>query len=202
MNLGLYLARQFSNRWIFLLQPFPYRGRILFVRSSHRLLWRQSPGSQIASHRPHRNLQIKLSGQQLSHRFPRPQRKGQAQLVRATADNVAHRRGCLMRCQSRNGRPSSTSCFQCSTSYAFHKAHPAAHRTSSYSEDPSRLVCERPFSTAWTTRRRRSSWASPGRERASCFSMPDTLSHLLSECHLYYAPISNETANMIEKMVL
>jgi IS5 family transposase len=34
MNLRLKLARQFSNRWIFFLQPFPHRGRILFIRSA------------------------------------------------------------------------------------------------------------------------------------------------------------------------
>jgi hypothetical protein len=44
-----------------------------------------------------------------------------------------------MRCQSRNGRPSSTSCFQGPTSYAFHQPHPTAHRTASYPENPSRL---------------------------------------------------------------
>jgi hypothetical protein len=139
MNLGLTRSRQFSNRGVFFLQPFPYRGRILFVRSSHRLLRGQAPGAQIASHRPHRNLQIEFSRQQLLHRFPRPQCKRQAQLVRTTADNAAHRRGCLTRCQSRNGRPSSTACFQAPTSYAFHQPHPAAHRTSSYPENPSRL---------------------------------------------------------------
>src|SRR3989442_14583079 len=121
MNLGLQLSRQFSNRWIFFLQPFPHCGRILFVRSSHRLLRGQTPGSQIASHRPHRNLQIEFSRQQILHRFPRPQCKGQVQLVRTTTDNVAHRRGCLMWCQSRNWRLSSTSRFQRSTSYAFHQ---------------------------------------------------------------------------------
>src|SRR6266404_335408 len=139
MNVGLKLSRLFSNRWIFFLQPFPYRRRILFVRSSHRFLRGQTPGSQIASHRPHRNLHIKFSRQQLLHRFPGPQRKGQAQLIRASAENVAHRGGCLMRCQSRNRRSSSTLCFQRPASYAFHHPHPAVHRTSSYSENSSRL---------------------------------------------------------------
>src|ERR1039457_1203096 len=50
-----------------------------------------------------------------------------------------------MRCQSRNRRSSSTSCFQCPTSYAFHKPHPAAHRTSSYPENPSRLGLRKTF---------------------------------------------------------
>src|SRR5271169_3664215 len=145
MNLGLKLSRLFSNRWILFLQPFPYRGRILFVRSSHRLLRGQTPGSQIASHRPHRNLHIKSSRQQLLHRFPGPQCKRQAQLVRTTTDNGAHRRGCLMRCQSRNRRPSSTSCLQCPTSYPFHQPHPAAHRTSRYPENPSCLGLRKTF---------------------------------------------------------
>src|SRR5207249_6586506 len=139
MNVGLKLSRLFSNRWIFFLQPFPYRRRILFVRSSHRFLRGQTPGSQIASHRPHRNLQIELSGQQLLHRVPGTQRNGLAQLIRASAENVAHRGGCLMRCQSRNRRSSSTLGFQRPASYPFHHPHPAVHRTSSYSEISSRL---------------------------------------------------------------
>jgi hypothetical protein len=82
MNLGLKLSRLCANRWIFFLEPFPYRSRILFVRSAHRLLWGQSPGSQVASHRSHGNLQSEFPRQQLLHGFPGPQRQGQAQLVR------------------------------------------------------------------------------------------------------------------------
>src|ERR1039458_8953668 len=190
MNLGLTLPRQFSNRGVFFLQPFPYRCRILFVRSSHRLLRGQTPGSQIASHRPHRNLQIELSREQLLHRFPGPQCKRQAQLVRTTADHVAHRRGCLTRCQSRNRRPSSTSCFQCSASFAFHQPHPSAHRTSSHPEHPSRLGLRKTFLDCLDN--------SPAevflgfsRERASIlFSHTRHTNTLPVVCHLYYALIS------------
>src|SRR5271165_6976666 len=87
----------------------------------------------------HRNLHIELSRQQLLHRFSGPQRKGQAQLVWATAENVAHRRGCLMRCQSRNRRSSPPLGFQRPSSFPFHHPHPAAHCTSSYPEDSSHL---------------------------------------------------------------
>src|SRR5260370_24303223 len=145
MNLRLKLSRQFSNRWIFFLQPFPHRGRILFVRAAHRLLRSQPPGAQIASHRPHRNLQIEFSRQQLLQRFSGPQRKGEAELVWTTTDNVTHRRGCLMRCQARNRRPSATSCFQRPTSYALHQPHPAAHRTTSYPENPGCLGLRKTF---------------------------------------------------------
>src|ERR1700674_4330070 len=191
MNLGLTLSRQFSNRGVFFLQPFPYRYRILFVRSSHRLLWGQSPGSQIASHRPHRNLQIELSQQQLLHRFPGPQREGQAQLVRTTAENVTHRRGCLMWCQSRNRRPSATPCFQCPTPSAFHQPHPAAHRTSRYPKNPSRLGLRKTFPNGL-----RDSPAKVflgfSRQRASILSFHARhTTTLSSECHLYYALISN-----------
>ena len=58
---------------------------------------------------------------------------------------MTHRRGCLMRCQSRNRRPSATSCFQRPTSYAFHQPHPAAHRTTSYPENPGRLGLRKTF---------------------------------------------------------
>src|SRR5437667_12764023 len=44
-----------------------------------------------------------------------------------------------MRCQSRNRRSSSTLGFQRPASYPFHHPHPAVHRTSSYSENSSRL---------------------------------------------------------------
>src|SRR5260370_41449902 len=50
-----------------------------------------------------------------------------------------------MRCQSRNRRPSSTSCFQSATPYAFHQPHPAAHRTASYPEDSSHLSLRKTF---------------------------------------------------------
>src|SRR5882724_5109807 len=145
MNLRLKLSCLGSNRGIFFLQPFPHRCRILFVRSSHRLLRGQTPGPQIASHRPHRNLHLELSRQQLLHRFSGPQRKGQAQLVRATAENVAHRRGCLVRCQSRNRRSSTPLRFQRPSSFPFHHPHPAAHCTSSYPENSSHLSLRKTF---------------------------------------------------------
>src|SRR6266849_5863844 len=201
MNLGLQLSRQFSNRWIFFLQPFPHCGRILFVRSSHRLLRGQTPGSQIASHRPHRNLQIEFSRQQILHRFPRPQCKGQVQLVRTTTDNVAHRRGCLMWCQSRNWRPSSTSRFQRSTSYAFHQPPPAAHRTSSYPENPSRLGLRKTFLNGLNGSPAKV-FLSFRRQRASIlFSHARHATTLPSDCHLYYAPISKAVRRIIRGIV-
>src|SRR5713226_773832 len=190
MNLRLKLSRQFPNRWIFFLQPFPYRGRILFIRAAHRLLWGQTPGAQIASHRPHRNLQIEFSRQQLLHRFSGPQRKGQAQLVWTTADNVPHRRGCLMWCQSRNRRPSATSCFQRPTSYAFHQPHPSAHRTSSYPEDSSHLSLRKTFLNCLNDSPPKV-FLSFRRQRASILvSHARQTNTLFSDCHLYYAPIS------------
>ena len=190
MNLGLKLSCLSSNRWVFFLQPFPHGHRILFVRSSHRLLRSQPPGSQIAPHRPHRNLQIEFSRQQLLHRFPGPQRKGQAQLVRATAENVAHRRGCLMRCQSRNRRSSSPLCFQRPSSFPFHQPHPAAHRTSSYPEHPSCLGLRKTFLNGLDDSPAKV-FLSFRRQRASIlFSHARHTNTLSFECHLYYAPIS------------
>src|SRR6266481_524689 len=190
MNLRLKLSRQFSNRWIFFLQPFPHRGRILFIRSAHRLLRGQTPGAQIASHRPHRNLQIKFSRQQLLHRFSGPQRKGQAQLVRTTADNVAHRRSCLMRCQSRNRRSSPPVCFQRPSSFPFHHPHPAAHCTASYPEDSSHLSLRKTFLNCLHDSSAKI-FLSFRRQRASILvSHARHTNTLFSECHLYYAPIS------------
>src|SRR5208283_2265369 len=190
MNLGLKLSRQSSNRWIFLLQPFPYRRRILFVRPSDRLLRGQTPGSQIAPYRPHRNLHLELSRQQLLHRFPGPQREGQAQLVWASTENVAHRSGRLMRLQPRYRRSPSTSSLQRMTSATFHQAHPTAHRTSSYPEDPRRFGLRK---TAQNSLNNSSAkvFLTFCRQRASIlFSHAQDTSTSFSECHLYYAPIS------------
>src|ERR1700758_3039206 len=191
MNLRLKLSCLCSNRWIFFLQPFPHRRRILFVRSSHRLLRGQAPGPQIASHRPHRNLHSKLSRQQLLYRFSCPQRKGQAQLVRATAENVAHGRGCLMRCQSRNRRSSSPLCFQRPVSFPFHHPHPAAHCTSSSPKDSSHLSLRKTFLNCLNDSPAKI-FLSFRRQRASILvSHARHTNTLFSECHLYYAPISN-----------
>src|SRR5882724_4308781 len=198
MNLRLKLARLGSNRWIFFLQPFPHRRRILFVRSAHRLLRGQTPGPQIASYRPHRNLHLELSRQQLLHRFSGPQRKRQAQLVRATAENVAHRRGCLMRCQSRNRRSSAPLCFQRPSSFPFHQPHPAAHCTSSYPEDSSHLSLRKTFLHGLNHSPAKV-FLSFRRQRASILvSHARHTNTLFPDCHLYYAPISNNRKTMEE----
>src|ERR1700686_4455081 len=198
MNLRLKLSCLGSNRWIFFLQPFPHRYRILFVRSAHRLLRGQTTGPQIASHRPHRNLHLELSRPQLLHRFSGPQRKGQAQLVRATAENMAHCRGCLMRCQSRNRRSSSPLCFQRPSPFPFHHPHPAAHCTSSYPEDSSHLSLRNTFLHCLNDSPAKI-FLSFRRQRASILVSharhPTTLP---SECHLYYAPISINEQNIVE----
>src|SRR6266481_298564 len=197
MNLRLKLSCLGSNRWIFFLQPFPHRRRILFVRSAHRLLRGQTPGPQIASYRPHRNLHLELSRQQLLHRFSGPQRKGQAQLVRATAENVAHRRSCLMRCQSRNRRSSPPVRFQRPSSFPFHHPHPAAHCTASYPEDSSHLSLRKTFLNCLHDSSAKI-FLSFRRQRASILvSHARHTNTLFSECHLYYAPISNERENTV-----
>src|SRR6266566_3729075 len=190
MNVGLLQSRQLSNRGVFFLQPFPHGHRILFVGSAHRLLRGQTPGSQIASHRPHRNFHSEPSRQQLLHRFPGPQGKGQAQLIRTTTENVAHRRGRLMRSQSRNGRPSSTPCFQRSTSGSFHKTHPAVHRTSSHPKNLSGLSLRKAFLNCLDYSSTKV-FLRFCRQRASILSSHARHTNTSrSVCHLYYAPIS------------
>src|SRR6266705_7193224 len=191
MNVGLLQSRQLSNRGVFFLQPFPHGHRILFVGSAHRLLRGQTPGSQIASHRPHRNFHSEPSRQQLLHRFPGPQGKGQAQLIRTTTENVAHRRGRLMRSQSRNGRPSSTPCFQRSTSGSFHKTHPAVHRTSSHPKNLSGLSLRKAFLNCLDYSSTKV-FLRFCRQRASILSSHARHTNTSrSVCHLYYAPISS-----------
>src|SRR5258707_6629211 len=195
MNLRLKLSCLCSNRGIFFFQPFPHRCRILFVRAAHRLLRGQTPGPQIASDRPHRNLHLELPRQQLLNRFSGPQRKGQAQLVRATAENVAHRRGCLMRCQSRHRRSSPPLCFQRPSSFPFHHPHPAAHGTASYPENSSHLSLRKTFLHCLHDSPAKI-FLSFRRQRASILvSHARHTNTLFSECHLYYAPISKPTSS-------
>src|SRR6266704_380455 len=200
MNVGLLQSRQLSNRGVFFLQPFPHGHRILFVGSAHRLLRGQTPGSQIASHRPHRNFHSEPSRQQLLHRFPGPQGKGQAQLIRTTTENVAHRRGRLMRSQSRNGRPSSTPCFQRSTSGSFHKTHPAVHRTSSHPKNLSGLSLRKAFLNCLDYSSTKV-FLRFCRQRASILSSHARHTNTSrSVCHLYYAPISMSGAFSLGKI--
>ncbi len=95
-----------------------------------------------------------------------------------------------MGCQSRNRRPSATSCSQRSTSYAFHQPHPAAHRTSSDPENPSRLGLRKTFLNGLNDAPAKV-FLGLARQRASIlFSHARHTTTLSFECHLYYAPIS------------
>src|SRR5712692_872264 len=96
-----------------------------------------------------------------------------------------------MWCQSRNRRPSATSCFQRPTSYAFHQPHPSAHRTSSYPEDSSHLSLRKTFLNCLNDSPPKV-FLSFRRQRASILvSHARQTNTLFSDCHLYYAPISN-----------
>jgi hypothetical protein len=111
-------------------------------------------------------------------------------LIGTTPDNEAHCRGRLMRSQSRNGRPSSTACFQGPTSDSFHKAHPAAHCTSSYPEDPSRLGLRKTFLNCLDHSPAKI-FLGFSRQRASILLWHARHTNTsTSICHLYYAPIS------------
>src|SRR5713101_6037906 len=96
-----------------------------------------------------------------------------------------------MWCQSRNRRPSATSCFQRPTSYAFHQPHPSAHRTSSYPEDSSHLSLRKTFLNCLNDSPPKV-FLSFRRQRASILvSHARQTNTLFSDCHLYYAPISS-----------
>src|SRR6267378_2875116 len=95
-----------------------------------------------------------------------------------------------MRGQSRNGRPSSTSCFQCPTSYAFHQPHPAAHRTSSDPKNPSRLGLRKTFLNGLNDSPAKVFLGFPRQRASILFSHARHTSTLSVVCHLYYAPIS------------
>src|SRR5271167_1767065 len=145
MNLRPILSCPGSNRGIFFLQPSPHRHRILFIRSSHRLLRGQSPSPQVPPHRPHRNLQTEAPRQQLLHRLSSPQGEGQAQLVGTPTDDQPHRASCLLRSQARNWRSPATSRLQGPSSASFDQSHPASHRTARYPEHVSRLGLRKTF---------------------------------------------------------
>src|SRR5271155_4861663 len=190
MNLRPKLPRGGANRGILFRQPFAHRHGILFVRAAHRLLRGQSPGAQITSYRPHRNLQRELAQQQLLHRFPGPQRKGQQQLLRASADYVAYGGGRLMRRQTRTRWSPATARAQSPPSHAFQQTHPAADGTARHAEDPRRLRLRKtlrdgfdhaPAQVLLTFRRQRASIR---------FFHARYTNTLFPECHLYYAPIS------------
>src|SRR5271168_1251000 len=96
-----------------------------------------------------------------------------------------------MRCQSRNRRSASPLCFQCPSSFPFHHPHPAAHCTSSYPEDSSHLSLQKTFLNCLNHSSAKI-FLSFRRQRASILgSHARHINTLLSECHLYYAPISN-----------
>src|SRR2546427_9693215 len=191
VNLGLFSLGLRPDGRVFLLQPSPHGGRVLFVGAPHRLLWRQTPGPQIAPHRPERHVHAEPSGQQLLHRFPRPQRERQTQLVRAPAQNQPHGGGCLRRSQARAGRPSATPGLQPRTPFSLPKAHPAVDRSSRHPEQPRGLgLCK-----ALANRlhhKPAQSLLRLGRKRTSILSFhvpndgPDS-----GTCQLFYAPISN-----------
>src|SRR5271154_6003463 len=98
-----------------------------------------------------------------------------------------------MWCQSRNRRSASPLCFQRPAAFPFHHPHPAAHGTSSYPEDSRHLSLRKTFLNCLND--------SPAkiflrfrRQRASILILGSHARHtitLFSECHLYYAPISN-----------
>src|SRR5437899_13044975 len=191
VNLGLFSLGLRPDGRVFLLQPSPHGGRVLFVGAPHRLLWRQTPGPQIAPHRPDRHVHAEPSGQQLLHRFPRPQRERQTQLVRAPAQNQPHGGGCLRRSQARAGRPSATPGLQPRTPFSLPKAHPAVDRSSRHPEQPRGLgLCK-----ALANRlhhKPAQSLLRLGRKRTRILSFhvpndgPDS-----GTCQLFYAPISN-----------
>ena len=191
MNLRLIPPRQPPNRGVFFLQPFPHGSRVLFVSSPHRFLRSQTPGPQITSHRPHRDFQIEFSGQQRLHRFSGPQGKGQAQLIGASAHNITHCRGCLMRRQPRNRRPPSTPCFQRPASGSFQQPHPPVHRAPRHSEDPRRFGLRKTLLNGFNDSPAKV-FLSFARQRAGIlfFHAPHTTTSP-SICHLYYALISS-----------
>src|SRR5713101_8557880 len=97
-----------------------------------------------------------------------------------------------MRCQSRNCRPSSTSCFQCPTSYAFQQPHPAAHRTASYPENPGRLGLRKTLLNSLDDSPAKIFLGFSWKRTSILFFHARNTTTLFRECHLYYAPISND----------
>src|ERR1700757_1912198 len=96
-----------------------------------------------------------------------------------------------MRCQSRNRRSSPPLCFQRPSSFPFHHPHPAAHCTAGYPEDSSHLSLRKTFPHCLNHSPAKI-FLSLRRQRASILvSHTRHTNTLFSDCHLYYAPISN-----------
>ena len=127
------------NCRVFLPKPLPYHLRVSLVCAAHRLLRRESPMAQVASHRPHRHLYPKPAPQELPYRFPRPQRERKLQLIRAAIADQPHGRGRLMRRKALNRRPASPTRSQASKSAGAALFYPVVHRLTRYAECPRRL---------------------------------------------------------------
>src|SRR5260370_5314629 len=95
-----------------------------------------------------------------------------------------------MRCQSRNRRPSSTSCFQRATPFPFHQPQPAAHCPSSDSENPSRLGLRKTFLNGLDNSTAKVLLGFSWQRASILFSHARNTITLFCDCHLYYAPIS------------
>lgn len=87
INLGFIRHGRSPNRRVFLMQPTLNLSIISFKCSADRLLRRKTPLCQISSHRPNRKPHIKPLGNQGPNFLPRPQEKGQPQLIWATVLN-------------------------------------------------------------------------------------------------------------------
>jgi hypothetical protein len=140
MNLGLFPLGATANHRILLFQPALYRQLILLECPPDRLLRRQTPPLQIATHRPHRQLNAELPANQVRHRLPRPQVEWQMQLIRTT---LRYRPNYLRRLQrlqpTRTNRPTTTPGFQRPMPAFPILVHPIVDRLARHTEYPGRF---------------------------------------------------------------
>src|SRR5258708_4904968 len=99
-----------------------------------------------------------------------------------------------MRCQSRNRRQSSASCFQRSPPFPFPQPQPAAHCPSCDSENPSRLGLRKTFLNGLDNSPAQVLLGFSWQRASILFSHARNTITLFRECHLYYALISTSAA--------
>lgn len=92
---------------ILLRQPLSHRLGIPLVSPPQGFLWRKAPACEVPAHRPDGKPNAKSAGDEIPHRFARPEGKRQLELVRASVSNQAYSCGGLPRRQLDGGRTAS-----------------------------------------------------------------------------------------------
>ena len=124
---------------VLLCQPVTHGLGVPLVGPPQRLLGREPPAFEVSAHRPDGQLNAEPAGDEIPHRFARPEGKRQLELVRAPVGNQSHGGGGLPRSQSNDGGSSSRARPKGSHPTLPPTAMPPVDGLTGHSEDTSRL---------------------------------------------------------------